>query len=547
MEMKKFVLILFIAISSVSAAPAKEVTNQEIRDTILSLVHSYHLLDNKLERHEHRERALGEMVKKALQSLQKGQKAFEPMNGIFSRLDERVSQIETMLMAQEEKYNTQSDKVGDALEGIFKWMKENNECNNKKLTTLTAAIAAATPPPPPPPIQLPNQDELIKKIDLLSQNVKDLMKTSKDYLQQSEKLLTSKLATADEVISKMEDKLSNFYITVPSTPSPAELNRNKEFEIKMETYLENISSSLKEPFDDLRKINEKMIDIDRSINERANETINSIEDLKVDILTTSDKAFTKIASRINESAENINESIENIALNFNETVTTFYTDLNGSYSNLANGLKIFNDFDKILLSTSDHILDTQKKIEFSTYQIVQKIGEIVKSHNSDFNITINKRFDNIDKTIMTNRMDLLKNLSKTMENEISHVWRQIQIMYSEITDSKDVLKKIQGQTESYINGTISTMDGVEGNVGQITSRMAEVDSNLNFLLGRLSLVTQEFNRIKIGLGTALDDIRNSFQAVQDKIKEVGPGPHKIPEYEYENNIAPFHREPNNSK
>lgn len=81
--------------------------------------------------------------------------------------------------------------------------------------------------------------------------------------------------------------------------------------------------------------------------------------------------------------------------------------------------------------------------------------------------------------------------------------------------------------------------------------MGEVDSNLNYLLGRLSLVTQEFNQIKVGLGSALDNIRNSFQIVQNKIEGkidhdrffflnfsyiwhfrylipvVGPGPHKI--------------------
>lgn len=87
--------------------------------------------------------------------------------------------------------------------------------------------------------------------------------------------------------------------------------------------------------------------------------------------------------------------------------------------------------------------------------------------------------------------------------------------------------------------------------------MAEVDSNLNYLLGRLSLVTHEFNQIKNGLGSALDNIRSSFQLVQNKMQGklhchsissfsrrtcalaystffvsisdavVGPGPHKI--------------------
>ena len=57
------------------------------------------------------------------------------------------------------------------------------------------------------------------------------------------------------------------------------------------------------------------------------------------------------------------------------------------------------------------------------------------------------------------------------------------------------------------------MDSMEGKVGQITGRMSEVDDNLNYLLGRLSLVTQEFNQIKSGLGQALDSIKSSFKAV----------------------------------
>lgn len=106
-------------------------------------------------------------------------------------------------------------------------------------------------------------------------------------------------------------------------------------------------------------------------------------------------------------------------------------------------------------------------------------------------------------------------------------------------------------------------------VTQITSRMGEVDSNLNYLLGRLSLVTQEFNQIKDGLGNALDNIRNSFQLVQNKIEGncriiriidtkllgisattnnfynflnplvVGPGPHKINSEENVDEIPDF--------
>lgn len=112
----------------------------------------------------------------------------------------------------------------------------------------------------------------------------------------------------------------------------------------------------------------------------------------------------------------------------------------------------------------------------------------------------------------------MANISAKIETEISQVWRQIGIMYQEISSSKVALDKLQQQTEQYVNGTISTMDSMQGKVTLITSRMSEVDDNLNYLLGRLSLVTQEFGLIKTGLGDALESIRSSFKAVQEQVQ-----------------------------
>lgn len=71
---------------------------QDVRESVLTVQHAVAVLDSKYERHETRERALGEMVKKGLMTLQKNQKIFEPMKATFDRLDKRVSEIETMML-----------------------------------------------------------------------------------------------------------------------------------------------------------------------------------------------------------------------------------------------------------------------------------------------------------------------------------------------------------------------------------------------------------------------------------------------------------------
>ena len=44
----------------------------------------------------------------------------------------------------------------------------------------------------------------------------------------------------------------------------------------------------------------------------------------------------------------------------------------------------------------------------------------------------------------------------------------------------------------------------------MTERVNEVDDHLNFLLGRLSLVVQEFNQVRGGLGEALESLRSGL-------------------------------------
>ena len=55
--------------------------------------------------------------------------------------------------------------------------------------------------------------------------------------------------------------------------------------------------------------------------------------------------------------------------------------------------------------------------------------------------------------------------------------------------------KVKSQTENYVNNTGKNLGAMEGHVEGLTDRVADVDSSLNYMVGQLSLVVQEFNQV----------------------------------------------------
>ena len=89
----------------------------------------------------------------------------------------------------------------------------------------------------------------------------------------------------------------------------------------------------------------------------------------------------------------------------------------------------------------------------------------------------------------------LGNLTTKVEKELGQVWRQMGIMYNQVSSSIQVLEKVKSQTEGYVNRTGNNLGTMEGQVEGLSDRMVDVDENLNYMLGQLSLVVQEFNQV----------------------------------------------------
>ena len=69
-------------------------------------------------------------------------------------------------------------------------------------------------------------------------------------------------------------------------------------------------------------------------------------------------------------------------------------------------------------------------------------------------------------------------------------------MYGQVSNSISILEKVKSQTEGYVNNTGKNLGKMEGTVEGLTDRMVDVDDNLNYMLGQLSLVVQEFNTVR---------------------------------------------------
>lgn len=106
--------------------------------------------------------------------------------------------------------------------------------------------------------------------------------------------------------------------------------------------------------------------------------------------------------------------------------------LRGEVSNLSS-------IEKIFVQTGDNILDLKRRVEYGIHQILLEVNDIVKENTNTLNSSIGQRIDGLDGTIMSN-------ISVKIETEISQVWRQIGIMYQEISSSKQSLDKLQQQT-----------------------------------------------------------------------------------------------------
>ncbi|XP_052743259.1 structural maintenance of chromosomes protein 2 isoform X2 [Bicyclus anynana] len=515
---------------------ARNVTHEDIRDAMMSLVHMFRISEDKLERHEYREKALGEQLKKMLLGLEKKHRNLETLKGTISRLDDRLYNVENIFLQEEREKETQR-KTNEALDEI-----------KTSLKTLTAYVTTNLKPASTKELdnRVNPKEELLNsrldatdaKLDTIKKEVEALKNSlSKDALRNmcldvalEMNPFERHISDAEKLLNKYEVKLNELNgnaskVQTDFVPLSEIALADEAWHSKMTEVMERQEKSINKIQQLLSDAESMWKDLPRTadLQRNANHTLDGLRELQHNLTGNQDKAVTKINLKLREMGDRLvatNEDIQQSLTQGNTMSERAYNDIQHSYESLRGEVQAFSKNEHVLLQTADNLMGIKKRLEYGVQQI-----SLIMIQSSQLNKTLNDRLDVLESQITTNQTFALSNLTSKIDSQMSQVWRQIGIVYQQLTASRTALDGLTVQTARYVNGTTTTLDGMKTKVESITDRMLEVDSNLNYLLGRLSLVTQEFGQIKTGLGEALEKAKSSFQDVKTKLEDSGPGPH----------------------
>ena len=143
-----------------------------------------------------------------------------------------------------------------------------------------------------------------------------------------------------------------------------------------------------------------------------------------------------------------------------------------------------------------------------------QVSELIELSGGEMDDNLAAKFETITRTILSNQTDALNTLTTKVEKDIGQVWRQMGIMYGQLSNSINILEKVrlsfQGRrssfywqvktsTEEFSSKSNKNLGSMDNQVEGLTNRMTEVDENLNYMLGQLSLVVTEFNQVKAAI------------------------------------------------
>merc|ERR1719228_1337367 len=228
------------------------------------------------------------------------------------------------------------------------------------------------------------------------------------------------------------------------------------------TYIENTRSAV--------------VELGRETNDKFGQMENIMMD---DSNDTNSKSLKKALVATETNILKASTELKDIVIESGHMAESLFERVDSGYKELEEEIKGLANVEQVLLDTADSVMDTKRKIEFGVQQIIFKVTELVQLSGGE-----------------------------------------MEIMYGQLSNSIGILEKVKSQTEEFTDKNSKNLGSMDNQVEGLTDRMTEVDDNLNYMLGQLSLVVSEFNQVKTGLGEAMEGIGEELLEEYKKQQEV---------------------------
>ncbi|ERL85848.1 hypothetical protein D910_03263 [Dendroctonus ponderosae] len=229
---------IFLCLICLVVKTTATVTNEDIRLAILQMVNVARNTDDKLERHEFREKQLGEQLKKGLINIDKRIKLLDPLKGAVSRIDERLAAVETILLQKDKEDRDRQqqqqqiyDIVVDIQRKLPTLLDQLNQDLSQKVQMSTVESKTNS-----------NPSTLQMFMSAPPAEITEPMMTKKDF-SSMEKEVVDKMETVSATIRSVEQELSK--IRLENLSSIKDINNKSTENLdKVKRQLDNSESLL---------------------------------------------------------------------------------------------------------------------------------------------------------------------------------------------------------------------------------------------------------------------------------------------------------------
>jgi len=558
---------------------ASLITHADIRDAILTLVGAVREQTGKLERHELRERQLGDALTRSLgqiDSRARGQdKNLENLAILMARIDERLRKMEEMVIQRDERERIQLQKITDNTVAIRASIDNGGGVSSsgsssgavlspavsnevlKQITRTRKKIESMEETLQNRMSVVANEVKIVgEKYETRSERLESLQLTTMENIGKGQASEAEKLRAASVNLVATEGKWRQFFndaqnivnqfgAGVTRITEHASRMKNDTSAIlvgieKLEMSLENgvsSSGSSGASSSTMRQLETELGAIYSAVNEtqrlqiKLQENVENgwsaltkgVENVVLNVSSSVDNRIGVFEAKMIEGQKLIQDQVEESG-NMAETLAD---RVDKSYASLAKEINGLHKVEQVLLDTADGVLDTKRRLEFAVQQILLELGDSIRRQTGDLNSTLARKVDDVTFSVLANQSTALTNMTSKLESELGQVWRQIGVLYQSASQSQEMLQRVEQQTAQHVGGSLQALSSMDKRVGQVTDRVNEVDDHLNFLLGRLSLVVQEFNQVRGGLGEALESLRSGLIGQQQSSTSAKSPPYSL--------------------